>query len=264
MSSAALEILKNNLSELKLEFVLGNIETFLHEESRKERPFLESLCDLLDHELTLRRQRAAKTRLKLSRLPSLKYIEDFKVEEVEGITQKKLNELCSLAFIERNENVVLMGPSGLGKSHILSALVYKACSEGYTAYFMSAQEIIEELVKAKRQNRLKRKLMSFCKPHLLAIDEIGYETLTKEESTLFFNLVAARYEKSSIVLTTNKTFGQWGELMGDNAIATATLDRLLHYAEVIIMKGESYRVKKRSKLGLVPPFQPSSVKHNGK
>ena len=264
MTSAILDIVKNNLSELNLGFALNHIDTFLHDESRKDRPFLEVFCDLLDHELTQRRQRAAKTRLKLSRLPSLKYIEDFKVEEVEGITQKKLNELCSLAFIERNENVVLMGPSGLGKTHILSALVYKACSEGYTAYFMSAQEIIEELLKAKRQNRLKRKLASFCKPHLLAIDEIGYETFTKEEATSFFNLVAARYEKSSIVITTNKTFGQWGELMGDNAIATATLDRLLHHAEVVIMKGESYRVKRRTKLGLVPSYQQSSAKQNGK
>jgi len=264
MTSAILDIVKNNLSELNLGFALNHIDTFLHDESRKDRPFLDTLCDLLDHELTQRRQRAAKTRLKLSRLPSLKYIEDFKVEEVEGITQKKLNELCSLAFIERNENVILMGPSGLGKTHILSALVYKACSEGYTAYFMSAQEIIEELLKAKRQNRLKRKLASFCKPHLLAIDEIGYETFTKEEATLLFNLVAARYEKSSIALTTNKTFGQWGELMGDNAIATATLDRLLHHAEVVIMKGESYRVKKRTKLGLVPSYQQSFAKQNGK
>jgi DNA replication protein DnaC len=259
MATAALEILKNNLTELNLGFALNHIDTFLHEESRKERPLLETLSDLFGHELTMRRQRAAKTRLKLSRLPSVKYIDDFKVEEVEGITRKKLAELSSLAFIERNENVVLMGPSGLGKSHILSAIVYKACSEGYTAYFMTAQEILEELVKAKRQNRLKRKLKSFCKPHLLAIDEIGYESLSKEESTLFFNLVAARYEKSSIILTTNKTFGQWGELMGDNAIATATLDRLLHYAEVIIMKGESYRIKKRSKLGLVQPLKLSSA-----
>ena len=120
------------------------------------------------------------------------------------------------------------------------------------------------MVERLRQNRLKRKLASFCKPHLLAIDEIGYESLTKEEATLFFNLVAARYEKSSILLTTNKTFGQWGELMGDNAIASATLDRLLHHAEVVIMKGESYRIKKRSKLGLVPPFQLSSGKQYGK
>jgi DNA replication protein DnaC len=264
MKNITVEILRNNLLELNLCFASNYIDTFLHEQAREERPLLESLCGLLDHELTQRRQRAAKTRLKLSRLPQVKNIDDFKVEEVEGITKKKLLELSSLSFVERKDNVVLMGPSGLGKTHILSALVYKACHQGYTAYYMSAQELIEELVKAKRQNRLKRKLTSLCKPHLLAIDEIGYETFTKEEATLFFNLVASRYEKSSIILTTNKTFGQWGELMGDNAIATATLDRLLHHADVVIMKGESYRIKNRTKLGLIPLSMLSSGKKNGK
>ena len=264
MSSVTLEILRTNLQELNLGFASNYIDSFLHEHSREERPLVETLCELFDHELTQRRQRAAKTRLKLSRLPAIKNLEEFKIEEVEGITSKKLAELSSLAFVERHENVVLMGPSGLGKTHILSALVYKACCQGYTAYYMSAQEIIEELVKAKRQNRLKRKLASFCKPHLLAVDEIGYESFTKEESTLFFNLVASRYEKASIILTTNKTFGQWGELMGDNAIATATLDRLLHHAEVVIMKGESYRIKNRTKLGLMPNNPLSSAKDNGK
>jgi DNA replication protein DnaC len=264
MSTVTLEILRNDLMELNLGFASNYLDTFLHEQSRVEKPLVESLCDLLDHEITQRRQRAAKTRLKLSRLPAVKNLEDFNINAVEGITKKKLAELSSLAFVERNDNVVLMGPSGLGKTHILSALVYKACNQGYTAYYMSAQELIENLIKAKRQNRLKRKLVSLCKPHLLAIDEIGYETFTKEEATLFFNLVAARYEKASIILTTNKTFGQWGELMGDNAIATATLDRLLHHAEVIIMKGESYRIKNRTKLGLIPQDLLSSGKKNRK
>ncbi|NLD81867.1 MAG: ATP-binding protein [Smithella sp.] len=264
MSSVALELLRNNLTELNLGFISNYIDTFLHEQARNDKPLVEALCDLLDHEVTQRRQRAAKTRLKLSRLPQIKDLEQFQIEAVEGITRKKLNELASLAFIERKENVVLMGPSGLGKTHILSALVYKACNQGFTAYYMSAQELIEELLKAKRQNRLKRKLASLCKPHLLAIDEIGYESFSREEATLLFNLVASRYEKSSIILTTNKTFGQWGELMGDNAIATATLDRLLHHADVVIMKGESYRIKNRSKLGLVPLNRLSSAKENRK
>jgi DNA replication protein DnaC len=263
-NTAVLEMLRHSLAELNLGFLQNSIDTLLHDESKKERPLLETLCDFFDFEITQRRQRAAKTRLKLSRLPAIKQINEFDIDEVEGISRKKLAELSSLAFVERNENVVLMGPSGLGKTHILSALVYKACCEGYTAYFMTAQEIIEELLKAKKQNRLKRKLQSFCKPHLLAVDEIGYETFSKEAATLFFNLIAARYEKSSIILTTNKTFGEWGELMGDNAIASATLDRLLHHADVIIMKGESYRIKKRSKLGLVPPVQLSNEKQFGK
>ena len=263
-TTATLDILRNNLAELNLGFINSSIDTFLHDESKKERSVVETLCDLFDFEITQRRQRAAKTRLKLSRLPAIKQINDFDIDEVEGISRKKLTELSSLAFVERKENVVLMGPSGLGKTHILSALVYKACCSGYTAYFMTAQELLEELSKAKKQNRLKRKLTTLCKPHLLAIDEIGYETFSKEYAALFFSLIAARYEKASIILTTNKTFGEWGELMGDNAIASATLDRLLHHAEVIVMKGESYRIKKRSKLGLVPPLQLSSGKQNGK
>ncbi|MFP4164878.1 MAG: ATP-binding protein, partial [Chitinispirillaceae bacterium] len=157
MNTMTLEIVRNHLDELNLGFASGYIDSFLHEHSRQDKPLVESICDLLDHEVTQRRQRAAKTRLKLSRLPVIKALDDFKVEEVEGVTKKKLNELSSLAFIERRENVVLMGPSGLGKTHILSALVYKACNQGYTAYYMSAQELIEELLKAKRQNRLKRK-----------------------------------------------------------------------------------------------------------
>jgi DNA replication protein DnaC len=264
MSSVTLELLRHNLTELNLGFISNYIDTFLHEHSRSDRPLVESLCDLLDHEVTQRKQRAAKTRLKLSRLPQIKNLEDFQIDEVEGITKKKLNELASLAFVERKENVVLMGPSGLGKTHILSALVYKACTAGFTAYYMSAQELLEELLKAKRQNRLKRKLVSLCKPHLLAIDEIGYESFSREEATLLFNLVASRYEKASIIITTNKTFGQWGELMGDNAIATATLDRLLHHADVVIMKGESFRIKKRTKLGLIPQSMLSSEKQNQK
>jgi DNA replication protein DnaC len=252
MSSAALDILKFQIGELGLGFLTGHIDTFLHHEAKQERSFLEALTELFDHEITQRKQRAAKTRLKLSRLPCIKSLDDFEVERVEGITRKKLNELATLAFIDRAENIVFMGPSGLGKSHLLYALVYKACCDGYTAYHMTCQELVEQLGKAKHQRRLKLKLNALCKPRLLAIDEIGYQPLSQEESTLLFNLVAARYEKASTVLTTNKTFGQWGELMSDNAIATATLDRLLHHAEVFIMKGDSYRLKNRIKLGLVP------------
>jgi DNA replication protein DnaC len=256
MSNAVtLDILKYQLQELNMGFLLGYIDSFLHQEASKNRTLLDSLCDLFDHEVTQRKQRAAKTRLKLSRLPCKKSLDDFDLDEVEGISRKNLNELSTLSFVQHCDNVVLMGPSGLGKSHILAALVQKACIEGYTAYYLTCQELIEELVKAKHQNRLKRKLTSLSKPKLLAIDEIGYQTLNQEESALLFQLVASRYEKGSIIVTTNKTFGEWGELMGDNAIATATLDRLLHHAEVIILKGESYRLKKRIKFGLVNPLQ---------
>ena len=211
-ASVTLDILKYQLQELNLGFLLGEIDSFLHREATAERSLLASLCDLFDSELTQRKQRAAKTRLKLSRLPCVKTLHDFEIEQVEGISQKRLTELSSLAFVSRCENVVFMGPSGLGKSHLMQALVHKACVDGYTSYHLSCQELIEELLKAKHQNRLKRKLSSLSKPKLLAIDEIGYQALTQEEAALFFQLVSSRYEKGSIIVTTNKAFGQWGSL----------------------------------------------------
>lgn len=256
MKTPALDILKSQIDQLGLSFMLGNIDTFLHDETRRDRPLVETLNDLFDHELSLRKERAAKMRLKLSSLPEIKSLNNFETDEIEGITRKKLNELGSLAFVERKENVILMGPSGLGKTHIMYALGYAACMHGYTAYHVTCQDLMENLAKAKQQNRLSRKIKALCKPKVLLVDEIGYQNLSKEESPLFFQLVAERYEKGSMILTTNKSFGQWGELMGENAIATATLDRLLHHAQVIILKGDSYRLKKRIKSGLVPPMKP--------
>ena len=255
MSAAALDILKTQIEELGLTFTLGNIDTFLHEQATSERSLVETLSLLFDHEITQRRQRAAKARLKMSVLPAVKVLEEFDTAHAEGISRKKLNELSTLSFVYRKENVVFMGPSGLGKTHLLYALCYQACMNGLTAYHITGHELMETLKKAKLQNRLTRKIRALCKPKILAIDEIGYQNLTREEAPLFFQLVAERYEKGSIIVTTNKTFGQWGELMGENAIATATLDRLLHHAQVIVLKGESYRLKNRMKLGLVTPLQ---------
>jgi len=253
MNAIPLDILKSRIQELGLSFIPGNLDSFLHQESTHDRPFIEVLSDLLDYEITNRKQRAAKTRLKISNLPQVKTFEEFDSDHPEGITRKNLNELATLAFIERKENIVLMGPSGLGKTHILYGLCHKACMEGYTAYHLTCQDLMEKLKRAKQQNRLSRKINALCKPRLLAIDEIGYQNLTPEEASLLFQLVAERYEKGPMVITTNKAFGQWGELMGENAIATATLDRLLHHSHVFILKGESYRLKNRIKLGLVPP-----------
>ena len=255
MKNTPLEILKWQIEELGLCFMLGALDTFLHAEATRQRPFVESLSELLDNEISQRKQRAAKTRLKISNLPRIKTLEEFDSDHANGITPRSLAELGSLAFIERKENIVFMGPSGLGKSHLLYALCHKACTVGYTAYHLTCQDLMEKLKRAKQQNRLSRKISALCKPRILAIDEIGYQNLTAEESPLLFQLVAERYEKGPIIITTNKAFGQWGELMGENAIATATLDRLLHHSQVFVLKGDSYRLKDRIKLGLVPPLK---------
>jgi DNA replication protein DnaC len=255
MSTVALQQLREQLYELEFDFLPDNLETLLHEQSHKERPLVEALTSLLDCEITQRRQRAAKMRLKLSRVPNQKTLQSFESDRLDGITATQLNELATRRYIEHKDNVVFMGPSGLGKTHLLTALCRDACLAGHTAYFLTCTELVEQLTKAKHNMRLKRKLATLSKPHLLAIDEVGYHPMSREEAHLFFELIAARYERGTIILSTNKTFGQWAELMSEQAIATASLDRLLHHAHVFVLKGESYRLKDRMKLGLVPRTQ---------
>ncbi len=246
-----MQIVLEKMEKLGLSFMSAGLESFLMEQGRGDKPLLTSILDLMELEYIPRMDRMAKTRLKVSGLPEKKLLEDFDISWLKGgLTQAKFAELSTLAFIERKENVILLGSSGLGKTHILLALGYKACMSGYTAYFMSCSEMMETLQRSKKLNRLKKKLSWLTKPHVLLLDEVGYENLGPEEATLLFQLVNVRYEKGPIVLTSNKSFGQWGEMMDDNAKATATLDRLLHHAHIISLKGDSYRMKDKLKTGV--------------
>jgi DNA replication protein DnaC len=248
----ALEQVKSRMEELGLSFMAAGLDSFLSDQSRREDTLLSVLTDLIDLEYHPRKERMARTRLKVSGIPKSKNLDDFDLSWIKGgLTQKQFNELSSLNFIERKENIILLGPSGLGKTHLLQAWGVKACLNGFTAYFISCMDLLERLQKAREQGRLRRRLQWFCKPHVLLIDEVGYENLSPEQATLFFQLVNARYEHGSIIMTSNKTFGKWGEIMSDDAVATATLDRLLHHAHVVSLQGESYRMKDRLRIGVV-------------
>ena len=252
MSGITTELVKERMENLGLSFMAAGFDSFLSDQSRREDSLLEVLSDLIDLEYHPRKERMARTRLKVSGIPQHKRLEDFDLDWLKGgLTQKKFNELSTLSFIERKENIILLGPSGLGKTHLLLALGHKACLSGFTAYYISCVDLLERLSKAREQGRLKRKLQWFSKPHVLLIDEVGYENLTPEQATLFFQLVNTRYENGSIILTYNRNFGRWGEIMSDDAVATATLDRLLHHAHVLSLEGDSYRMKDRLKIGVV-------------
>ncbi len=252
MSGITTELVKERMENLGLSFMAAGFDSFLSDQSRREDSLLEVLTDLIDLEYHPRKERMARTRLKVSGIPQHKRLEDFDLDWLKGgLTQKKFNELSTLSFIERKENIILLGPSGLGKTHLLLALGHKACLNGFTAYYISCVDLLERLSKAREQGRLKRKLQWFSKSHVLLIDEVGYENLTPEQATLFFQLVNTRYENGSIILTSNRNFGRWGEIMSDDAVATATLDRLLHHAHVLSLEGDSYRMKDRLKIGVV-------------
>jgi DNA replication protein DnaC len=250
MKNAELAICLEKMESLGLSFMAANLESFLYETGRSDKTLLTSVLDLIELEYIPRMERMGRTRLKVSGIPEKKRLEDFNLDWLKGgLTRATYDGLTALTFIDRKENVILLGPSGTGKTHLLLALGYKACISGFTAYYASCGELLEELQKARKAGRLKKKLSWLSRPHVLLLDEVGYETLAPEEATLFFQLVNARYEKGSIVMTSNKTFGQWGEVMNDNAKATATLDRLLHHAQVYSLKGDSYRMKERQKMG---------------
>jgi DNA replication protein DnaC len=210
--------------------------------------FLERLLDL---ENGARLQRQRDILLKLSTLPSIKTLEQYDFGFASGAPRAQIQELGSLAFIERAENIVLLGPSGVGKSHLAQALAYRAVMAGIKTRFITAADLMLQLATARKQERLREYFnRAIVGPRLLVIDEIGYLPFGREEANLFFNVVAKRYERGSIILTSNLAFSQWSSAFAnDQTLTAAMLDRLLHHAHIVQIAGESYRLKDKRKAG---------------
>jgi len=239
--------------ELSLTAVADHYATYADEAAKKKRSFVEYLEQILSAEADLRAERSRQMLIRLATFPVVKTLEQFDFEAAPGAPQARLQELSGLAFIERRENVILLGPSGVGKTHLAIALGVRATERGYKVRFITAADLVLQLEKAKREDRfdqyLKRAILG---PRLLILDEIGYLPMQKQQADMFFQVIAKRYEQGSVILTSNLSFGDWGQSFDDNAALTsAMLDRLLHHAHVIQIRGESYRLRDARLSGLI-------------
>ena len=239
-------LLQQHLDYLKLPFVQNHHAELAQQAAQHQWDHVEYLRRLIEGEYTQRRQRVIERRLKAARFPVIKTLEQFRWDWPKKINRMAVQDLFRLEFLKQKSNVVFLGNVGLGKTHLATALGYAACQEGASVLFANAISVINDLSAAQKRGLLKRQLKTYLRPELLALDEIGYLPIDQHGADLLFQVISQRYERGSIVLTTNKPFKQWPSIFNnDSTIASAVLDRLLHHAETIVIEGSSYRMKDR-------------------
>lgn len=233
----------NNLEKLKLEKIRAYLPNYLDDIKGSEVSLLDSLLELTSKEIEFKDYRASIANVKVAGFPFEKTLDSFDFTFQPSINKNLIMDLATLRFIDNAENILLLGSSGVGKTHLAIALGVKAAQSRYSTYFVSCHDMMNKLTKAKLENRLDAQLRHYLKYKLLIIDEIGYLPFDKDGANLFFQLIAKRYEKKSTIITTNKVFSKWGEVFGDSTLANAMLDRLIHHSHIIKITGPSYRVK---------------------
>ena len=239
--------LNNNLDTLSLTKMKEILPTIIEETNQnKDKTIVDSLYDLTNAEIAFRDERAKRINITVSSFPYLKTINDFDFSYQPTINKNKILDLATLRFMEDKSNVIFMGSPGTGKTHLATALGIEAASQRIATYFINFAELMEKFKRAAQEHRVESVVKHYLKYSLLIIDEIGYLPIDKDASYGFFQLIAARYEKRSTILTTNQPFSKWGEVFGDPVIANAILDRLVHHCEIIKITGMSYRIKGKS------------------
>ena len=227
MATESYEKLITDLKKLRLPAMAEMLDSYAKQAASSSMSYVDFLGGLVSEEVSRKEQRSVQNRIKSARFPVLKSLDDFDYAFQPSIDRKKVGELSNLRFIDNKENILFLGPSGVGKTHVSTGLGVRACESGYKVLFTTLNDI---------------------QPPLLVIDEVGYLPVPKEGANFLFQVVAKRYETGSIILTSNKSFADWGEVLGDSVIAAAILDRLLHHSTVFSVRGDSYRLREKKKL----------------
>lgn len=237
--------LANNLETLKLDKMREYLDTYIDLVNEGKKDIVEALYELSDLEMKMREVRTMNACVKVANFPYLKTFEDFDFSFQPSINKEEIMDFKNLRFLEKKENILLIGTPGVGKTHLATSIGIESAKNRNSTYFINCNDLVLQLKRAHLENRLEARLKFFSKYKLLIIDEVGFLPLDKESSNLLFQLTAKRYEKHSTIITTNKPLSQWGEIFGDNVLANAILDRLLHHSHVINITGRSYRTKNK-------------------
>lgn len=235
--------LLNNLETLKLEKMYSYIPTYLDTVAKEEISVLDALVHLTDKEIIHKNEMASKIQISVAGFPFVKRANEYDYDFQPSVNKNQIQDLCSLRFIEKKENILFYGTPGVGKTHLATSIGIEAASKRYLTYFISCHDLIQNLRKAYDENRLEARLKHYSKYRVLIIDEIGYLPIDKTGANLFFQLITKRYENTSTIITTNQPFSKWGEVFSDSTLANAILDRLLHHSHIVKIIGPSYRTK---------------------
>ena len=247
---SVLDRIRKTLVGLKMPRALEVLDQAVRQLERGETSALEVIDTLFAEELTLRENRRVKMALRMAKLSTVKTLAGFDFSFQPSLDRNRILALAQLDFIERNEVIHFLGPPGTGKSHLATALGVEAVKAGRSVYFASLADIVSVLAKAEREGQLRERIRFLCRTALLIVDEIGYLPLSRDGAVLFFQLINHRYEHASTVLTSNKGFEEWGTILGDEVMAAALIDRLMHHCHVVNIRGNSYRMREHADLRL--------------